>query len=98
MGWRESMDAAMAAGLGPEDCDEPDLPPPTAFTVSWLSDELCTDGEYHRVRTYRTFSGPTSPLAWKHAMSWMDAMERRSARHVGRISRGASRDITATSG
>jgi cytosine/uracil/thiamine/allantoin permease len=77
MGWRESMDAAMAAGLGPEDCEKPDLPEPMSFTVSWVSDELCADGEYHAVRTFRTFSGPTNALAWKHATAWMDAMERR---------------------
>lgn len=39
MGWREAMDAAMAAGLSPEDCEEPKIDPPTAVVVTVFRDE-----------------------------------------------------------
>ena len=37
MGWREWMDAALAAGCGPEDFEEPECDPPSEVVVTvWL--------------------------------------------------------------
>lgn len=69
------------AGGEPDDDDKSGLISlPAGYSVEWLHEELCGDGEVHTVRSMRCFLGEShggDALAWRAAVWWEAAMLRR---------------------
>ncbi len=75
MGWREYQDALLAAGIGPDDADEPRRPDAIGFVVHWLEAVPLGNGRTELARTFRPFV--LGLWQERAARRWAEAMKKR---------------------